>query len=230
MRRRARRPVVGALLTLFAVAIGLGACGGGGEITDENLAEHLNGAVLDDPLEVGELSLPEVDPAGQETPFEFRAPPGELLGVYFGFTYCPDVCPKTLADIRTALEDLDPADAERFSLAMVTVDPQRDTPEVLNAYVGSFLDRSHALRTTDPDELAAVQAGFLASSSITPSEDGEGYEVSHTATTALVDDTGTVIELWPFGLEPDLMAEDLQILLDRAEERASTTQTPEEGS
>ncbi|MBK9180269.1 MAG: SCO family protein [Acidimicrobiales bacterium] len=209
---------VAVVVLAAALLAGLAGCGGDGDG-----GAQLNGAEPAEPMLVGDRSLPEVAPDGTETAFAFRAPEGELLAVYFGYTSCPDVCPKTMADLRSALEELSPEEAGRVSVAMVTVDPERDTPEVLNGYIGSFFERHHALRTTDTAELESVEAAFLASSSITPDPDGEGYEVSHTASTALVDDQGQVLAFWPFGLEADGMADDLRTLLDRLDERSSST-------
>ncbi len=213
-----RLRLVAAVVLAGAVWAGLPGCG-----SDSDASATLNGAEPAEPMLVGDRTLAEVAPDGTETEFAFRAPEGELLAVYFGYTSCPDVCPKTMADLRTALEELPPEEAGRVSVAMVTVDPERDTPEVLNGYVGSFFERSHALRTTDMAELESVEAAFLASSSITPDPDGEGYEVSHTASTALVDDRGQVLAFWPFGLGADHMADDLQTLLDRIDERSTST-------
>jgi protein SCO1 len=70
-----------------------------------------------------------------------RADDGEVLLVYFGYTSCPDICPTTMADIRLALEACHRDLAERVSVAMVTVDPERDTTEVLTGYLGYFFDR-----------------------------------------------------------------------------------------
>ena len=168
------------------------------------------------PLEVGQVSLPEVgtDPATPPAPdgqFTVKADPGELLVVYFGFTSCPDVCPTTLADLRTAREEVGP-DAAELPLAMVTVDPARDTPEKLSSYLAAFSDRYHALRTDDPGELATAQDAFGAASSVTVGPDGEP-EVTHTAITYVVDDQGRVLVEWTFGTPPEDMAHDLRILL-----------------
>ncbi len=143
--------------------------------------------------------------------FELVARPGALLVVYFGYTNCPDICPTSLAELRAALRRIGD-DAERVDLAMITVDPERDTGEVLNGYVGSFVDRFHVLRPATPDELDTVQAAFLASSSITTTEAGV-IEVGHSATAYVVDDEGVVRVEWPFGHGVDNVVNDLEILL-----------------
>ncbi len=105
-------------------------------------------------------------------------------------------------------------DADQVDLAMVTVDPERDTAEVLSGYLGSFADRYHAIRTTDPAALQAAEDAFGSSSSVTIADDGK-VEVAHSATTYVVDENGTVLVEWPFGLGSAEMAADLQALLNR---------------
>jgi len=75
------------------------------------------------------------DEAGQPVKLsDFR---GKLVLLYFGYTFCPDVCPATLAQVKEALAQLG-GDAERVQLIMVSVDPERDTPEKVSAYVRQF--------------------------------------------------------------------------------------------
>lgn len=161
---------------------------------------------------VSSVSLPEVT-EGAEGEFQFQAPPGEVLLAYFGYTGCPDICPTTLADVRDALEELDADDAARVELAMTTVDPERDTPELLNSYVGSFLPRFRVLRTEDPAQLQAAEDAFGARSSVTKTTDGR-VEVTHTGTLYGVTADGTIAVEWPFGTSVDTLAHDLELLLD----------------
>jgi protein SCO1/2 len=159
--------------------------------------------------ESGRLSLPDASAAG--TDFHLKAEPGGLLLVYFGFTSCPDVCPTTLADIRTALGDLGD-DANRIGLAMVTVDPARDSDEILTGYVQSFVPGAHALRTEDDAALADVAFVLGAAYDVSIADDGS-VEVVHTAHVYVIDDAGYLALTWPFGTEPSDMASDLEILL-----------------
>lgn len=179
----------------------------------------LAGVVRDPQPNVADLTLPEVVDAEAETieDFTIAAPgPEDLLLMYFGYTSCPDVCPTTMADVRTALEDLGP-DAERVSVAMATVDPERDTGEVLDGYLRFFVpERSHVLRTEDFDQLHEVEDAFGASSRLVPHEDGNGYDVEHTGTLYVVDGSGDLVLEWPFGsVSADQMTADLQRLLDQ---------------
>lgn len=171
---------------------------------------ELRGLVRTPPLQVGDTSVTDVSSGQPSGPFALRAAAGQLLIVYFGYTSCPDVCPTTLADVATALKDANAS--QRVRLAMVTVDPQRDTPEVLTTYVAHFNDRAIALQPADDRELEAAQAPFLASSEVTTNAEGV-VEVSHTAVTYVVDAEGAVRVEWSFGTPPQDMAHDLRVLL-----------------
>ncbi len=204
-----RHAIVGSVLLMAVLA---GACGS----TDENAAASgdtptaLVGVTRDPPLEVGGVSAIETTADGTVTPFQFRAPPGELLVVFFGYTACPDVCPTTMSDLRTMRRDLG-GETSGIHVAMVTVDPDRDTPEVLDAYIHSFISEDvHTVRATSADELSALEEPFLASSSV-ELVDGE-VQVTHTGTVYVVDDQGRVLVEWPFGTPSDSMVDDVRLL------------------
>lgn len=206
------RRLLGAALALLAALV-LAACGGDGGGGGGTLI----GLARPEPLRVGDASLPDVTGAAPAA-FRFRADAGGLLAVYFGYTACPDLCPTTMSDLREALHRLGDERAGRIRVAMATVDPGRDDRTVLTGYLGSFFDtgRFVALRTTDTAALKAAEDVFLATSSVTTGPDGS-VEVAHSATTYVVDETGTVLVEWPFGLGPKDMTHDLRILLDRIE-------------
>ena len=111
---------------------------------------------------------------------------GKALVLLFGFAHCPDVCPTTLADIAGALKQLGP-DAERVQVAMVTVDPERDTPEVLKKYVTAFDPRFLGLR----GDLAATKkvAGDF-KIYFEKRKQGETYTVDHSAQSYVIDPQG----------------------------------------
>jgi protein SCO1/2 len=214
------RITAGLLIPVAAVVLALSACGDDGDpqasgsTTTVALGTgQIEGLTRPDPLQVGDLSLPQVAPDGAETPFAFTASPGNLLFAAFGYTNCPDVCPTTLYDIKKAKKLLGD-DGDKVEVAFATVDPDRDTPEVMNQYLGSFTEDGHPLRTTDRDELAAVEEGFGITSEVVTEPDGE-IKVAHTARSFLVDDQGQVLVEWAFGTSPDAMANDIAILLGR---------------
>jgi protein SCO1 len=198
-----------ALAGLMAVA----ACGGDETAQGDAAVAELHGLVRNPPLSVGEVTLPEVDASGTATPFAFRAEPGRVLVTYFGYTNCPDLCPTTMADLRLAKAEMDQALADRIDVAFATVDPERDTPDTVGAYLSSFFpSNTHPLRTEDPEELQAALDAFLATASVGLSEDGR-VEVSHTGITYVIDATGTVRVEWPFGVSAEAMAADLSAIL-----------------
>lgn len=158
---------------------------------------------------VAEISVPDVSNDGR--PFFMQADEGELLVVYFGFTACPDICPTTLADVKETLSILD-SDAERVTVAMVTIDPERDTDATMQAYLRSFIPDGVPLRTGFPDELAAVAGAFDADFDVIKSADGD-VDVFHTAYLYAIDDTGVIRIIWPFGAEPESIAADISGLL-----------------
>jgi protein SCO1/2 len=160
---------------------------------------------------VGSLSLPAVNRDNAD--FAFRAEPEGLLIVYFGYASCPDVCPTTLSDTRLALAELGDR-AASVEVAMVTIDPDRDSPPILSDYVETFIDGAIALRTDDPDALAIAADAFGVTYSVTTNDEGE-IEVGHTPFLYVVDDQGAIILTWPFGTPADDLASDLKILLDR---------------
>jgi protein SCO1/2 len=135
--------------------------------------------------------------------------------MYFGYTHCPDVCPTTMADIGQALRRMDPQDAARVSVAMATVDPDRDL-DTLPDYVRSFVPDGHALGTADADALRAAAGPFGVTYSVETGADGE-IDVSHSTQSYVVDDTGHLVLTWTFGTKADDLAADLTQLLDAAD-------------
>jgi protein SCO1 len=113
---------------------------------------------------------------GQEvTVAEWRGRPAM---VFFGFTYCPDVCPTTLLDIADWLEALG-SDADRLTVALITVDPERDTPDVLADYISNFDPRIIGL-TGSMGETARAATDFRVSFDKVPTGDSD-YTMNHTA-------------------------------------------------
>lgn len=211
-RVRARTRAGGAAIAaVCALAAG---CGGGADAD----TTALNGATRTPPSQVGDLTLPAYGPDGNGPTASRLRPEHGLLIAYFGFTSCPDVCPTSLADLGAALDELTPAEREQIAVAMVTVDPERDTPKVLTTYLGHFFAGRapvEAFRTTDERALARAERAFGASHEIgEPDAEGD-YDVTHTAQLYAVDRRGTVVVEWPFGASPEDMAADLRALLSQ---------------
>ncbi|HSJ72494.1 MAG TPA: SCO family protein [Acidimicrobiia bacterium] len=160
---------------------------------------------------VGGIALPDVSDGG--VPFTLRAEPDGLLIVYFGFTSCPDICPTTLSDVKSALSELGEA-RDHVTTAMVTVDPERDLDATLDAYLRFFVPDGHALRTGDDALLRAAADAFGADYDVIKASDGN-VEVTHTAYLYGVDDTGEIEIVWPFGAEPDRIRSEIEGFLER---------------
>lgn len=137
---------------------------------------------------------------------------GRYRIVYFGYTYCPDVCPVDLQLISAALrrfEQSDPERAARVQPLFVTTDPARDTPAVLRDYLGDFHPRIVGLTGT-PDEIGNVaRAHGVYFSAREPSEGG-GYLVDHNRTTVLYGPEGEPIAILPHDEGPGAIVEALE--------------------
>lgn len=115
---------------------------------------------------------------------------GKPSAVFFGFTHCPDVCPTTLMEATGWLEALGP-EADRLRLVFVTVDPERDTPEVLDSYFSAFSDRIVGV-TGEPEKVHAMVTDHKIVSRKVPL-DGGGYTMDHTASVLLLDANGGLV-------------------------------------
>lgn len=200
------RSVSNAILLCIAV-LTVSAC-------SQDTSDSLYGYVPPASKNVSEAFITEAE---TNQPFYFTAQPNELLIAYFGYTHCPDICPTTLVAIKNAKQKIGGL-ASRVDLAMTTVDPERDTVEILPRYLASLSDRFHALIPTTFDELRDAEELFQTTSSVTT--DGDSIEVVHGGTAYVVDDQGNVVVEWPFGLDANSMAHDLTQLLNK--EEAST--------
>ncbi len=139
---------------------------------------------------------------------EFR---GKVVAVFFGFTRCPDVCPTTLAQTKLALTKLG-EDASRVQVIFVTVDPERDTQDVLAAYVTGFDPGFIGLRGS-PTETAAVAREFKVFYQKSAGTSPENYSIDHTAATYVFDPQGRLRLFLRHNAAVDDLAADLKLLL-----------------
>jgi protein SCO1/2 len=121
---------------------------------------------------------------------------GQPFLVFFGFTHCPDVCPTTLFEVSEILRALGP-DADRVRALFITVDPERDTPDVMRDYLSSFDSHLSGL-TGDAAAIAAVAKAYRVYFKKMPLEQG-GYTMDHTASVYLMDKDGRFV--LPFNLK-----------------------------
>ena len=113
---------------------------------------------------------------------------GKLVMLFFGFTHCPDVCPTTLLKAAQIRKQLGP-DSARMQVLFVTVDPERDTPEILSKYVPAF-DPSFIGLRGDPAETGKAAREFKVFYQKVPNRDGTSYNVDHTAASYILDTEG----------------------------------------
>lgn len=137
---------------------------------------------------------------------------GKVVLIYFGYTFCPGICPTTLAEINQALNTLGPKKAEKVSMIMISVDPERDTPDRMAAYVSHF-NPSFIGATGTPDETKAVASRYGIYYKKQEDTAANGYLVDHTSAVIVVDQKGYVRVLFPFNTAVKDMADDLAYLL-----------------
>jgi protein SCO1/2 len=126
--------------------------------------------------------------------------------VFFGFTHCPDVCPTTLFQMSEVLAAAGERGRDLRAL-FVTVDPERDTPEALKSYLGSFDDRILGLTGERPAVDAAIRS-FRAFARKVPTKDGD-YTMEHTSTVYLMDKRGRFVGTFNVNRAPEEAAKDL---------------------
>lgn len=136
---------------------------------------------------------------------------GKVVAVFFGYTHCPDVCPTTLSDFAAALRQLGPL-AGRVQVIFVTVDPARDTPELLRQFVPAFHPGFLGMYT-DAASLGRLASEFKVVYQKSSVKAADDYLIDHSAGTYVYDAKGNLRLLMPYGSSPDAIANDLKTLL-----------------
>lgn len=137
---------------------------------------------------------------------------GKLVVLFFGYTHCPDVCPTTLADVAAAFGLMPPAEVGQVQVLFVSVDPERDTPEMLKEYVPYFHPSFLGLHGTT-GEVAAAAREFRIHYRKHVEPGAEGYLVDHTAGSYVLDRKGRLRLFLPFAQPSVDIAHDLRALL-----------------
>jgi len=117
---------------------------------------------------------------------------GKPTLIYFGFTYCPDVCPTSLLLMETALEKLGPDAAKKVNLVFITIDPERDTPKLLKGYVENFGPTFIGLTGT-PQQIADVARAYRVYYQKVPGKNGGPYLMDHSSIVYLLDRNGRFV-------------------------------------
>lgn len=136
---------------------------------------------------------------------------GKLMLVYFGFTYCPDICPAGLQVVTAALEKLG-ADADKVAPVFITVDPERDTPEQMKQYVSSFHENFLGL-TGSPKDIAKAAKAYRVYYRKVQDEALSDYTMDHTSFLYLMGTDGAFITHFPHTISPEKLAERLAVEL-----------------
>lgn len=134
----------------------------------------------------------------------------QLAAIYFGYTYCPDVCPMTLAVVRQALGQLEPALAERVVPVMISVDPERDTLERLEEYMDYFGDEFIGVRGSEAQLAEVAERYGIFWRRVEMEESAMGYTVDHGASLYLVDRHGEIRRRVLYSSTPHALVEALR--------------------
>lgn len=137
---------------------------------------------------------------------------GQAVLLYFGYTFCPDVCPATLVELAQANKLLGD-DAQKAQVIMISVDPDRDTPEKLEEYVTHF-DPMFIGITGSEDEVAEVATQFGVFYEKHEGTVATGYLIDHTASVVVIDQDGHLRIIYPFGTPAKDIAEDIRHLVN----------------
>ena len=136
---------------------------------------------------------------------------GKVVVLFFGYTQCPDVCPTTLAELATVKQELG-AQGQQVQGLFVTVDPERDTPEVLKAYMENFDPSFVALRPS-PEQLAALAKDFKIYYKKVDGQTPTSYTMDHTAASYLYDPQGRLRLFVRYGSGAQALLADIRQLL-----------------
>jgi protein SCO1/2 len=197
------RPVLlaGALLALVLILSGC------------SQTYKLHGTPYDPVIPAPEITAVNLD----NTPFTLSGLQDRVKIIFFGYTFCPDICPLTLSNMKSVSEQLTEAQRAQTAFIFVSFDPARDTPERLASYVGAFSDDFYGLYLAD-DELARVKKdyGVYAEKRVLEaSQSAADYLIDHTAFVYIIDKDNNLREIFPHDAPKADIAADIAHLVDR---------------
>lgn len=137
--------------------------------------------------------------------------PGKVIVLFFGYTQCPDVCPTSMSELAQIKKNLG-AEGERVQVLFVTVDPERDTPEMLKEYMGSF-DPSFLALYTSKEKLADIARNFKIYYKKIEGKTPTSYTIDHSAGNYVYDTKGQLRLFTRYGSDPKGLTEDIRVLL-----------------
>lgn len=171
-------------------------------------APELNGTALATPVPAPNVAL--LEAGGEQVALSDFA--GKTVLLYFGYTSCPDACPLTLVDLARVQRELDDA-GEKMQVVMVTVDPQRDTPEKLAEYVSHFHPSFIGLSGSE-EQIAQAAAPFGVYYQAHEGTAASGYLVDHTTRIFVIDPDGMYRLSYSFGTPSEEIIADMRTLLN----------------
>jgi protein SCO1/2 len=197
----------GRLLTIVVAGFLIGALGGAAALVLTRSEPSAKVTTSGKALVGGPFTL--VDHTGKTvTDQDFR---GRYMLVFFGFTHCPDICPAELQVVAAALDELGPK-AEKVAPIFITLDPERDTPEVTGDYVKNF-GKNFVGLTGSPEAIAEAAKSYrVAYSKFVPEgqQDSANYSVDHSALVYLMGPDGKYMTHFPYGTPAQKMSETLR--------------------
>ena len=149
--------------------------------------------------------------SGGEQEVSLRDFRDKVVLIYFGYTFCPDVCPATMTELSTAMDTLG-KDGDDVQIIMISVDPLRDTPDIVDEYVKQFDPAFVGLTGTD-DQIASVAIPLGIYYEKHDGTPASGYLIDHTATVAVIDKDGFLRLIYPFDTPGEDIAQDMRYLL-----------------
>lgn len=207
--------LIGTLVLISMLA--LAGCGGGqvagspaASPTAPTYQPPTAGTPIDPPRQLADFTLTNQD--GKEMKLSDLR--GKFILLYFGYTYCPDICPTTLADLVRVKHDLG-EQASQVAFVMVSVDGERDNPEVLKQYLANFdpnfiglMGDARTLRKLGPDYGLYFEKREVEGTSA-------AYFVDHSAATYLIDKEGRLRMIYGYGIPADVMSTDVRTMLEQ---------------
>lgn len=205
---RARIPRSPAIALAMLVGICVATCG---VPADDGTRGELRGSIIDTPVPKPDLTL--TDTNGEV--FDLRAETeGYLTLLFFGYTYCPDVCPVHMANLSAVFGDLIPEVRDRIKVVFVSTDPERDTPERLRSWLDNFDRAFVGLRGSLDDINAALSSIQLPGVAVIPGEHGSEPLIGHPSAILAFGPDGTARVRYSFGVRQSDWAHDLPLLVE----------------
>ncbi len=153
--------------------------------------------------------------AAGDTTFDLRELPEKVKLVFFGYTFCPDVCPLTLSNMRTVYDSLSPDERKNVAAVFVSVDPERDTPDRLGDYVHAFHPAFYGVHVPAEslEQVKQAYGVFSARRELDSSQSAAEYLVDHSAVVFLIDKDDQLRAIYPNDTDAAGIAADIKHLL-----------------